>query len=422
MAVPAAGPGRSSTTSPCSVPSCSRLRRSSFSKHSSIRGLCLAVPLRESPSGNDSKWSPPRKEADLVAVLSAEVAYTQTVAESEGAGDDGTGESSRSSGAGVRPLGTVRTLNDVHLTISLPGRQRGLDRCGPGDRHEWRRRQAPGQAAARSHLDRRGLKPAPTRPDPCSRRPFLYRCSAWPWSVGLVVGLLVMRGDAAPRTQSDLTWLPRSSAGARTGRPTIRSLCKWAATLSDLRRIVVRDHQVVEMTINDQAPHPKAPGVSGRSMECSKFLEAEIRNKENPIPGMGVSDPRQIILRARFDPDLGYPAYFLRHLLGRQQGTEWEVVAFESLSRTRPRPQTWRKRTGNVEVRVSPPMMKAVDRGLPTALAFRSVGKRTTLWSGRLRSRFSEPRSPATGRPAAEQPGGEPPSGRDPDGSRLDRW
>jgi hypothetical protein len=58
--------------------------------------------------------------ADLVAVLSAEVAYTQTVAESEGAGDDGTGESSRSSGTGVRPLGTVRTLNDVHLTISIP--------------------------------------------------------------------------------------------------------------------------------------------------------------------------------------------------------------------------------------------------------------------------------------------------------------
>jgi hypothetical protein len=60
------------------------------------------------------------EEADLVAVLSAEVAYNQTVGDSESAGDDGTGEASRSSGAGVRPLGTVRTLNDVHLTITIP--------------------------------------------------------------------------------------------------------------------------------------------------------------------------------------------------------------------------------------------------------------------------------------------------------------
>ena len=59
-------------------------------------------------------------QADLVAVLSAAVEYTQTVADSAAVSDDGSGETSRSSGAGMRPLGTVRTLDDVHLTISLP--------------------------------------------------------------------------------------------------------------------------------------------------------------------------------------------------------------------------------------------------------------------------------------------------------------
>lgn len=59
-------------------------------------------------------------QADLVAVLSAEVQYTQTASDSGAISDDGTGDSSRSSGIGRRPLGTVRTLDDVHLTISLP--------------------------------------------------------------------------------------------------------------------------------------------------------------------------------------------------------------------------------------------------------------------------------------------------------------
>jgi hypothetical protein len=59
-------------------------------------------------------------DADLVAMLSAEVQYTQTVTDSEATADDGGDETSRGSDAGIRPLGTVRTLDDVHLTISTP--------------------------------------------------------------------------------------------------------------------------------------------------------------------------------------------------------------------------------------------------------------------------------------------------------------
>ena len=148
--------------------------------------------------------------------------------------------------------------------------------------------------------------------------------------VGLTVGLLVMRGDAAPQLEApDLA--AAQQRWSENGPSGYRITLQMGGDLSDLRQIVVRDRQVVEMTINEQAATTSSWSfwsVDG----MLKFLEDEIRNKENPIPGMGVSDPRQIILRARFDPDLGYPTYFLRHLLGRQQGTEWEVVAFESLT------------------------------------------------------------------------------------------
>jgi hypothetical protein len=145
---------------------------------------------------------------------------------------------------------------------------------------------------------------------------------------GLVVGLLVMRGDAAPELEAT-ELAAAQQLWSENGPADYQITLQMGGALSDLRRIVVRDHQVVEMTINDR-PASESSWSFWSVEGMLQFLEAEIRNKENPIPGMGVSDPRQIILRARFDPDLGYPAYFLRHLLGRQQGTEWEVVEFES--------------------------------------------------------------------------------------------
>ena len=147
---------------------------------------------------------------------------------------------------------------------------------------------------------------------------------------GLVAGLLVMRGDAAPELEAkDLA--AAQQRWTENGPASYQITLQMGGALSDTRRIVVRGHQVVEMTINDR-PASESSWSFWSVDGMLKFLADEIRNKENPIPGMGVSDPRQIILRARFDPDLGYPIYFLRHLLGRQQGTEWEVVAFERLA------------------------------------------------------------------------------------------
>jgi len=59
------------------------------------------------------------EDADLVAVLSAEVQYVHSTTGSSSTFDDGSGETSHGPGTGMRPLGTVRTLDDVHLTINL---------------------------------------------------------------------------------------------------------------------------------------------------------------------------------------------------------------------------------------------------------------------------------------------------------------
>lgn len=58
-------------------------------------------------------------DADIVATLSAEVEYAETVADSAGAADeDSPEESGRAGDTGPRPLGTVKVLEDIHLTIT----------------------------------------------------------------------------------------------------------------------------------------------------------------------------------------------------------------------------------------------------------------------------------------------------------------
>ena len=99
--------------------------------------------------------------------------------------------------------------------------------------------------------------------------------------------------------------------------------------LKDLRLISVRDGRVVDMTIDGRTASESSWeywSVEG----MLDFLETELLNAADPPPGLGIADPGQIVLRATFDAELGYPAHFFRHILGRQQSTEWEVVRFEA--------------------------------------------------------------------------------------------
>jgi len=54
------------------------------------------------------------------------------------------------------------------------------------------------------------------------------------------------------------------------------------------------------------------------------FLATEIRNAEDCTRAYGVP-PGSVVLRARFHDDLGYPEFFLRHVLGRGMAVEWRV-------------------------------------------------------------------------------------------------
>ena len=145
---------------------------------------------------------------------------------------------------------------------------------------------------------------------------------------GLLVGLLVLRDGSAPElTRSELD---DARERWRTHGPASYTLAiQMAGRLTDHRTITVENGTVVEMTV-DGEPASETSWEYWSVEGLFSFLEDELDNKADPPPSLGVSGPDQIVLRARFDPDLGYPSRFLRHLLGRQMGTEWEVVEFEA--------------------------------------------------------------------------------------------
>jgi len=144
---------------------------------------------------------------------------------------------------------------------------------------------------------------------------------------GLLVGLLVLRGGSAPElTESGLDTARAAWSSKGPANYTIE--LQMGGMLTDRRRIEVRDGVVVDMTVNGR-PASEDSWVYWSVEGMFDFLQTELRNKQDPPRALGVAGPDQIVLRARFHPELGYPTHFLRHLLGRQQGTEWEVVEFK---------------------------------------------------------------------------------------------
>ena len=137
--------------------------------------------------------------------------------------------------------------------------------------------------------------------------------------VSVVVAFLVLRNPDGPLTQDVL-----QSARERWDKSGPRSYTLEIDVDGNLHLIQVRDGKVVNMTIGgSDAPESAREFWSVEGM--FGFLEAELENASNPMKAFGVSDPSQVILRASFDAEWGYPKRFFRHVIGQGAGIQWEV-------------------------------------------------------------------------------------------------
>ena len=93
----------------------------------------------------------------------------------------------------------------------------------------------------------------------------------------------------------------------------------------------VRDRQPIAMTRDGLVPKRHAWDVWTIEGQF-EMIERELENAANPQPAFGVKNPSQVVLRAEFDPQLGYPRRFHRDVLGKRQSMQWEVVRFAAKS------------------------------------------------------------------------------------------
>jgi hypothetical protein len=151
------------------------------------------------------------------------------------------------------------------------------------------------------------------------------------WSIvgltlGLVIGYLWLREPSSLLTTDRLDEARRRWQQQGPASYVLEVETKGAVGAT--HRIVVREGEVVEMTTGGRTATRSAWeywSVDG----LFDFLATELGNAGNPRQAYG-SGVTEVILRAHFDPDLGFPSYFLRHVLGRQQSIEWNVVNFEA--------------------------------------------------------------------------------------------
>jgi hypothetical protein len=145
-------------------------------------------------------------------------------------------------------------------------------------------------------------------------------------SLGLVIGYFWLREPSAPLTFDRLDEARRRWQEAGPASYVLE--VETSGAVAAVHRIVVVEGEVVEMTTGGRVATPSAWeywSVEG----LFDFLVTELRNADNPQQAYGTG-AAEVVLQARFDPDLGFPSYFLRHVLGRQQSIEWNVIRFEA--------------------------------------------------------------------------------------------
>ena len=92
--------------------------------------------------------------------------------------------------------------------------------------------------------------------------------------------------------------------------------------------IEVERGEITKMTRDGLVPHRRATWQAWSVPGMFDTLRQELELAEQPERSFGVAERSQIIERARFDEQYGYPARYQRSVLGSDQDLDWRVVSF----------------------------------------------------------------------------------------------
>ena len=152
----------------------------------------------------------------------------------------------------------------------------------------------------------------------------------WFFPLGVIAGLLdtlwVTREPTAPLTE---TALEEARALWRRSGPSDYLLELEVGGREDaVHRVEVVGGEVVTMTTGGQ-PAPERVWSFWTVEGMFESLRTELGHAADPSAAYGVKGQGAVRLRAGFDPEVGLPRRFVRHVEGRPLDIDWSVRIFE---------------------------------------------------------------------------------------------
>ena len=153
----------------------------------------------------------------------------------------------------------------------------------------------------------------------------------WFFPVGVVAGLVgtlwFTRQPTEPLTRPGLS--EARALWERAGPSDYVLELEVGGREDALHRVEVVDGQVVAMTTGGN-PAPERVWSFWSVEGMFDSLATELGHAEEPQAAYGVRGQGSVRLRAAFDPELGLPRRFLRHVEGRPLDIDWTVRVFEA--------------------------------------------------------------------------------------------
>jgi hypothetical protein len=96
--------------------------------------------------------------------------------------------------------------------------------------------------------------------------------------------------------------------------------------------IEVRSGEVTAMTRDGVAPRQRRTWEYWTVPSQFDMMRRDLVGALDPAEGFNVPPDARVIMRARFDPQYGYPAHYQRSIPGTHNEVEWEITRFEVVS------------------------------------------------------------------------------------------
>ncbi len=98
--------------------------------------------------------------------------------------------------------------------------------------------------------------------------------------------------------------------------------------------VEVRNHEVTAMTRDGVTPSQRRTWDYWSVPEQFETIRADFDSAEDPQRPFGAPAGSKVMMRAEFDPELGYPRNYQRQVLGTDLDVQWEVTRFEAIGET----------------------------------------------------------------------------------------